>query len=94
VPEIVDTPFPSIELTAHLAGITPAEAYALWTQSDRLQEWWPPIAEVEARPGGSYHLQWPSQSWHLHGSFHDVQPGDHLAFTWRWDHLPADPDYR
>ena len=49
-----------------------------------------PIAEVDQRKGGKYHLSWPKQDWHLRGVFTEFQRGSQLGFTWKWDHESVD----
>jgi uncharacterized protein YndB with AHSA1/START domain len=68
----------------------PALLFACWTQPELLQQWWPPAAEIEPRLGGIYHFTWPARDWHLRGRYTVFVPERQLAFTWHWDHDPAD----
>jgi uncharacterized protein YndB with AHSA1/START domain len=70
---------------------SPDELFAYWTDPALLTQWWPEQAEADTRPGGAYHLAWPKMGWHLRSVFAAVEPGRHLAFTWRWDHEPDKP---
>jgi uncharacterized protein YndB with AHSA1/START domain len=69
----------------------PDEVFAYWTDPALLRQWWPDRAETDPRPGGAYHLSWPRLGWHLRGEYTAVEPGQRLAFTWRWDHEPERP---
>jgi uncharacterized protein YndB with AHSA1/START domain len=65
-----------------------------WTDPDQLKRWWgpgeftTPVAEVDARPGGTYLLvmQPPAgDPMRLVGSFQEVLRPERLVYTWRWD---------
>jgi uncharacterized protein YndB with AHSA1/START domain len=64
----------------------PRTMYRAWTEAWLLTRWWPPVAELEVREGGRYHLAWPSMDWHLRGRYLAVEPEQLLRFTWKWDH--------
>jgi uncharacterized protein YndB with AHSA1/START domain len=81
----------ALVLRCPLPAVTPAQAYAYWTDPALLCAWWPPTAELDPRPGGGYHLRWPSMGWHLFGRFTAAEPGRLLAFTWAWEHEPDNP---
>lgn len=59
-----------------------------------LQQWWPPLAELEACEGGTYHLAWPQMNWHLRGLYRAFVPGKQLSFSWHWDHEPPEVDQK
>lgn len=67
------------------------QLFAKWTNPDLLTKWWPQEAKIEAHTGGSYHLAWLRQDWHLVGNYIALVPGVCLAFTWRWRHEPEQP---
>lgn len=69
----------------------PREVLRAWTDAEALQAWWPPRAQLDARPGGSYAFAWPEQGWTLRGTIRRLD-ADGLTFTWRWDHRPGLPD--
>jgi uncharacterized protein YndB with AHSA1/START domain len=71
-------------------GISPDTPFAYWTQPDLITRWWPKTAEIDPRAGGTYHLAWPDQNWHLRGHYTAFEPGRQLSFTWVWDHDPTD----
>ena len=73
-------------LTSFYPDVSPRQLFAYWTQPEFLQQWWPPEAEVDLRPGGAYRLSWPSMEWTLRGTYTVVEPEQRLAFTWKWDH--------
>ncbi len=74
---VVTAPFPTCPLT---------KLFEYWIQPHLLVQWWPQVAEVEPRLGGTYHLSWPQMNWHLRGSYTTFEPAKKLAFTWQWDH--------
>lgn len=81
----------TVIIQAELPHMAPSLLFDYWTQAPLLAQWWPPEAELELRPGGSYHLAWPQQDWHLRGEYAVVEPGRKLAFTWAWDQAPHTP---
>lgn len=68
----------------------PEELFSYWTCPELLERWWAPVAEVEPKLNGSYHLSWPAGPWHLRGTYTAWDPGRKLGFTWKWDHDPDD----
>lgn len=78
-------------VTSFYPDVSPRQLFAYWTQPELLQQWWPPKAEVDVRPGAPYCLSWPSMEWNLRGTYNVVEPGQRLAFTWKWDHEPDTP---
>jgi uncharacterized protein YndB with AHSA1/START domain len=71
-------------------GKKPVDLFDYWTSPELLMKWWPPVAELEPRIGGHYHLSWPKQDWHLRGTYTVFQRGNMLQFTWKWDHEHVD----
>jgi uncharacterized protein YndB with AHSA1/START domain len=68
--------------------------FRAWTDAEDLKRWWgpgeftTPVAEVDARPGGSYLLvmQPPhGDAMRLVGTYREVDPPERLVYTWRWD---------
>jgi uncharacterized protein YndB with AHSA1/START domain len=92
MPEQRNSPADRIALTSVLPDPDVKTAFDRWVIPEQLTLWWPPVAEVEPGPGGSYHFSWPAQGWHLRGRFTDFEPGARLAYTWRWDHDPGDAE--
>lgn len=66
--------------------------FSYWTQPALLQSWWPAQAEIQAYPGGSYHLSWPQMNWHLRGRYTTFEPAQKLVFSWHWDHDPSETE--
>jgi len=60
----------------------------LTTEAGLRAWWWSHWNDVEitadARPGGSYRFTAPDAGIRIEGSYLDVDPDEHLAFTWRW----------
>ena len=73
-------------IAAEFDKLTPHQVFDYWTRQELLCAWWPQAAEIDARTGGAYHLSWPSMNWHLRGQYTRFEPGQQLAFTWKWDH--------
>lgn len=76
-------------VTGDFDQYSPAEVFDLFTDPDRLVEWWPAEASVDLRLGGAFRFSWPQNDWHLRGEYTAVDPGRHLGFTWSWDHEPS-----
>ncbi|HEX3272807.1 MAG TPA: SRPBCC domain-containing protein [Ktedonobacterales bacterium] len=90
----VSTNAAELTLTGEFLDFTALGLFAYWTRPDLLRQWWPPQAEVEPRAGGAYHYWWPERNDHLRGVFTTFEPGQKLAFTWRWDHEPPEAPTR
>jgi uncharacterized protein YndB with AHSA1/START domain len=74
------------------------EVFRAWTEPERIRQWWGPgeftcpEAEVDLRPGGSYRLAMqPSagEPFIVGGTYREVEPPEHLVYTWRWETGPA-----
>jgi uncharacterized protein YndB with AHSA1/START domain len=83
-----------LTLRGEFLDFTTPRLFAYWTRPDLLRQRWPPRAEVEPRVGGAYHYWWPERDDHLRGVFTAFEPDQKLAFSWRWDHEPADAPTR
>lgn len=92
MPEQRETEPDRLELTALLPAVDVNVAFGRWVVPEQLTQWWPPVAEVEAQPGGRYHFSWPAQGWNLRGIFTELRPGARLSYTWQWDHDPDDAE--
>lgn len=66
----------------------PENLFRFWIDPTLISKWWPPVAQIEAKLGGAYVLNWPKQNWFLRGTFTQFDPGKVLVFTWKWDHEP------
>lgn len=84
VPSTNDT----LIIVAEFPTCSPEKLFTCWTQPDLLQQWWPPLAEVEQHVNGNYRLYWPKMNWCLYGQYTDFLPDKRLAFTWHWEHYP------
>jgi uncharacterized protein YndB with AHSA1/START domain len=73
-----------------------AEAvFDAWTSADVLRRWWPagsdwetPLAEVDARVGGSLRLVMRSpdgEQFGGRGEYQEITRPERLVFTWTWD---------
>ena len=71
---------------------TQEQLWYAWTEPAALKQWFhpgpdlkTPIAEVDLRVNGSYHLQIHDS--HVYGEYQEVDPPNKLVFTWYWqDH--------
>lgn len=70
--------------------------FEAWTNEDVLKKWWAaqpswdtPVAEVDARPGGSYRLAMrdpdSGETHTLVGEYREVNPPERLVYTWTWE---------
>ena len=75
-------------LSGDFEAFTPEDLFDLWTKPESLEKWWPEKADIDAKPGGHYRLEWPDMAWVMEGTYDAVEPGRHLGFTWNWDHEP------
>jgi uncharacterized protein YndB with AHSA1/START domain len=83
---------PSVLIVEADLPMTPDEAYAHWTDPQRLARWWAPAAQIDPAAGGTYRFSWPQQDWHLSGRVLEANPGRLLRLTWRWEHEPDRPE--
>ena len=74
------------------------QVFDAWINPDVLKRWWAaaptwstPLAEVDAREGGSYRLSMKTDDGDVHtvrGEFTEVSPPERLAYTWTWEEGP------
>jgi len=74
------------------------EVFDAWTNPEVLKRWWAaaptwetPLAEVDAREGGSYRLSMRTDTGDVHtvgGEFTEIRPPERLAYTWSWEEGP------
>jgi len=82
----IPSPPETAVITGDFTGFSGADLYEHLTRPELLVTWWPHVAEIEARVGGKLHLAWPDNDWHLRGEFTALEAGEHVGFTWQWDH--------
>ena len=88
----------ALELT-HRFDAPRERVFDAWTNPDVLRRWWAagptwdtPLAEVDAREGGSYRLSMRTDTGEVHtvhGESREVRPPERLAYTWAWDEGPG-----
>lgn len=83
-----------LTIRARMPGLAPDRAWGAWTEAEELRRWWPKDAELDVVEGGTYHLSWPEQDWHLRGHYTMIEPGRTLIFSWAWDHDQDVPERR
>lgn len=89
---VVDSPPDRLVMRGELPKLSPEEVYDHYTQPELLTKFWAPEAEIEAKPGGKYHLHWPGPGWRLVGTVKEAECGKKLSFTWNWAHTPDAPE--
>lgn len=67
----------------------PSVVWPALTTAAGLKRWWwsqwPDVTiSADARPGGGYEIAAPSQGFTVSGTYLQVDPQTHLAYTWRW----------
>ncbi|QBD79423.1 SRPBCC domain-containing protein [Ktedonosporobacter rubrisoli] len=84
--------FDSLLIEATFPSTQPSLLFRYWIEPEKLPQWWSWPQEIEIQPyqGGTYHLGAPQKNWHLRGSYTLFDFPRQLAFTWRWDHDPAE----
>src|SRR5690348_9878616 len=92
----------SVDLRLDLNRVFPVEPtrlYRFFADGPMLARWWGPRGfsvgsiDFDPYPGGRYRIEMrppDGDPFHLSGTFHEVAPGDCLAFTFRWE--PPDAD--
>jgi len=68
--------------------------FAMWTTADLMKQWFCPgkdmtipVAEVDARDGGSYRIVMQNKDGETYspsGVYETVQPHEKLVFSWKW----------
>lgn len=71
-----------------LIDATPDEAFAMFTEPERLRRWHTVSAAVDLRVGGGYRFTVVPGNVAV-GTFTEVEPGQRVMFTWDW--AGADP---
>lgn len=74
------------------------QVFDAWINPEVLRRWWAaaptwstPVADVDAREGGSYRLSMRTDDGEVHtvrGEFREVSPPQRLAYTWSWEEGP------
>jgi len=62
---------------------TPDEAFALFTEPERLRRWQAVSAAVDLRVGGEYRLT-VAPGHIAGGNFTEIEPGKRVVYTWGW----------
>jgi uncharacterized protein YndB with AHSA1/START domain len=63
----------------------PETVWRYWTDPERLNEWWGPATELDARPGGEYVIGSGAGGPTMRGEFVEVVPHERIVFTFGWD---------
>jgi uncharacterized protein YndB with AHSA1/START domain len=88
----------ALELT-HRFAAPRDRVFEAWMNPEVLKQWWAagptwetPLAEVDAREGGSYRLSMRTDEGEIHtvfGEYREVRPPNRLAYTWTWEEGPG-----
>ena len=90
------------EASLHITRTFPVSAERLFdcfTQPAHLLRWWGPqgttcpVAEIDLRPGGAYHLEILSENGTLSvvtGEYLEIEAPRKLVFSWGWDDAPEE----
>jgi uncharacterized protein YndB with AHSA1/START domain len=88
----------SLELS-HRFAAPREQVFDAWTNPEVLKRWWAagatwdtPLAEVDARQGGTYRLSMRTDECEIHtvyGEYREVRPPERLAYTWSWEEGPG-----
>jgi len=88
----------ALELT-HRFSAPRERVFDAWTNPTVLRQWWAagatwdtPLAEVDAREGGSYRLSMRTDEGEVHtvfGTYREVRRPERLSYTWTWEEGPG-----
>ena len=78
-----------------IIDVTVDEAFALFTEPERLRRWQAISASVDLRVGGDYRLTVVPGSI-AYGTYTEIEPGKRLVYTWGWkgDDMPLPSESR
>jgi uncharacterized protein YndB with AHSA1/START domain len=79
------TPVETGEVTREITVAAPPETvFPYFTDAERMSRWMGTDAELDARPGGVFHVNVGGS--HLaQGEYVEVDPPSRVVFTWGWD---------
>jgi uncharacterized protein (TIGR03086 family) len=81
---MTDTATPTDPITfERIIDATPEEAFALFTEPERLRRWQAVSAAVDLRVGGEYRLT-VTPGHIASGTFTEIEPGKRVVYTWGW----------
>ena len=69
----------------------PETVFRLLTDPNEYVRWKGKIAQLEARPGGRFHVDFQNDKDVVDGHFVEVIPSRRVVFTWGWQGSPAVP---
>lgn len=82
----------------HRYAVPRERVFEAWTNPEVLKRWWAaapsgetPLADVDAREGGSYRLSMRTDTGDVHtvrGEYREISPPERLAYTWSWEEGP------
>lgn len=75
----------SIEIAA-----PPERVFPLLVEPEALQRWWPDLAELDAREGGRFRMEFAGGESVVTGEVTVFEPPRALGLTWAWDGRPAE----
>jgi uncharacterized protein YndB with AHSA1/START domain len=69
----------------------PETVFRLLTDPNEYVRWKGKIAHLEARPGGTFHVDFQNDKDVVDGRFVEVIPSRRVVFTWGWNGSPVVP---
>jgi uncharacterized protein YndB with AHSA1/START domain len=75
----------SVEIAA-----PPEQVFRLLVEPASLQRWWPDVAELEAREGGRFRMEFAGGDSVVTGEVAVYEPPRALGLTWAWDGRPPE----
>ena len=73
----------TIERDTHIPA-PPDVVFAFFVEPDRVVRWMGDAATLEARPGGTFRLEY-ARGEVASGQYVEIDPPRHVAFTWGWE---------
>lgn len=78
-----------VVVVGEFEGFAPEELFDYFVEPTKLVQWWPQVVTNDPREGGAYRFEWPQPGYYLHGTYTAFARGEHLGFTWTWNHDPG-----
>ena len=69
-----------------LIAASPQTVWSFWTDPSRMCEWWGSAADLDARPGGRFRIDFVPGGETMLGEYLELEPHTRLVFSFGWAH--------